>query len=179
MADREPVSFAVIALLERKATAGELDDYRLFVTSLANRVAGAKQGGHNSVNEPRPRQSPRPLRPGKQVPVLGPAVPRPGHVPARGHWAVLLLQRGESGVAGLALAVPVGFPLAGLAFVPEVVNHALTVTDAARRGIPENIARLPQRTGACELRRGQPGRMGACPNLDARKKTPNLSITAG
>ncbi|HEX3328103.1 MAG TPA: hypothetical protein VHV50_14010 [Actinomycetota bacterium] len=41
----------MIALLEQKATPQELDDYRLFVTSLANRVAGAKQEGDNSVSE--------------------------------------------------------------------------------------------------------------------------------
>lgn len=40
-----------VALLEQKATPQELGDYRLFVTSLANRVAGAKKEGDNSVSE--------------------------------------------------------------------------------------------------------------------------------
>src|SRR6478609_8640813 len=34
-----------IALLEQKATPEEVDDYRRFVTSLAQRVAGAKSEG--------------------------------------------------------------------------------------------------------------------------------------
>jgi hypothetical protein len=41
-----------IALLERKASAQEVEDYRRFVTSLANRVAGAKtEGGEEPVSE--------------------------------------------------------------------------------------------------------------------------------
>jgi hypothetical protein len=41
-----------IALLERKASAQEVEDYRRFVTSLANRVAGAKsEGGGEPVSE--------------------------------------------------------------------------------------------------------------------------------
>jgi hypothetical protein len=41
-----------IALLEQKATAEEVDDYRRFVTSLAQRVAGAKsEGGDKPVSD--------------------------------------------------------------------------------------------------------------------------------
>ncbi len=41
-----------IALLEQKATPKELDDYRNFVTSLAERVAGAKtEGGDKPVSD--------------------------------------------------------------------------------------------------------------------------------
>jgi hypothetical protein len=41
-----------ISLVEQKATPQELDDYRRFVTSLANRVAGAKtEGDDNAVSE--------------------------------------------------------------------------------------------------------------------------------
>jgi hypothetical protein len=40
-----------IALLEQKATAQEIGDYRLFVVSLANRVAGAKKEGDEAVSE--------------------------------------------------------------------------------------------------------------------------------
>ena len=40
-----------IALLEGKATAEEVGDYRLFVTSLAKRVAGAKKEGDEAVSE--------------------------------------------------------------------------------------------------------------------------------
>jgi hypothetical protein len=40
-----------IALLEGKATVEEIGDYRLFVTSLANRVAGAKKEGDEAVSE--------------------------------------------------------------------------------------------------------------------------------
>ncbi len=40
-----------VALLEQKATAQELGDYRLFVISLANRVAGAKKEGDEAVSE--------------------------------------------------------------------------------------------------------------------------------
>lgn len=40
-----------IALLEQKATAQEIGDYRLFVISLANRVAGAKKEGDESISE--------------------------------------------------------------------------------------------------------------------------------
>jgi hypothetical protein len=40
-----------IALLEQKATAEEVGDYRLFVISLANRVAGAKKEGDEAVSE--------------------------------------------------------------------------------------------------------------------------------
>jgi hypothetical protein len=40
-----------IALLEQKATAQEIGDYRLFVISLANRVAGAKKEGDGAVSE--------------------------------------------------------------------------------------------------------------------------------
>jgi hypothetical protein len=40
-----------VALVEQKATPQELDDYRRFVTSLANRVAGAKQEGDEPVSE--------------------------------------------------------------------------------------------------------------------------------
>ncbi len=40
-----------IALLEQKATAEELGDYRLFVISLANRVAGAKKEGDEAISE--------------------------------------------------------------------------------------------------------------------------------
>jgi hypothetical protein len=41
-----------IALLEQKATAQEIGDYRLFVISLANRVAGAKKEGDEAISEP-------------------------------------------------------------------------------------------------------------------------------
>jgi len=40
-----------IALLEQKATVEEIGDYRLFVISLANRVAGAKKEGDGAVSE--------------------------------------------------------------------------------------------------------------------------------
>lgn len=40
-----------ISLLEQKATAQEVGDYRLFIVSLANRVAGAKQEGDEAVSE--------------------------------------------------------------------------------------------------------------------------------
>lgn len=40
-----------VALLEGKATAQELGDYRLFVISLANRVAGAKKEGDEAISE--------------------------------------------------------------------------------------------------------------------------------
>jgi hypothetical protein len=40
-----------VALLEEKATAQELGDYRLFVISLANRVAGAKKEGDEAISE--------------------------------------------------------------------------------------------------------------------------------
>jgi len=41
-----------IALLEQKATAQEVDDYRRFVSSLAQRVAGAKtEAGGEAVSE--------------------------------------------------------------------------------------------------------------------------------
>jgi len=40
-----------IALLEQKATAEEVGDYRLFVISLANRVAGAKKEGDGAVSD--------------------------------------------------------------------------------------------------------------------------------
>jgi hypothetical protein len=40
-----------IALLEQKATVPEIGDYRLFVISLANRVAGAKKEGDESISE--------------------------------------------------------------------------------------------------------------------------------
>ena len=40
-----------IALLEQKATAEEIGDYRLFVISLANRVAGAKKEGDEAISE--------------------------------------------------------------------------------------------------------------------------------
>jgi hypothetical protein len=40
-----------VALLEQKATPQEVEDYRRFVTSLANRVAGAKSEGDKSVSE--------------------------------------------------------------------------------------------------------------------------------
>jgi hypothetical protein len=40
-----------IALLEEKATAQEVDDYRRFVTSLATRVANAKSEGDDAVSE--------------------------------------------------------------------------------------------------------------------------------
>jgi len=40
-----------IALLEQKATAQEVGDYRLFVISLANRVAGAKKEGDEVIGE--------------------------------------------------------------------------------------------------------------------------------
>lgn len=40
-----------VALLEQKATPQELGDYRLFVISLANRVAGAKKEGDESISE--------------------------------------------------------------------------------------------------------------------------------
>jgi hypothetical protein len=41
-----------IALLQQKASAQEVDDYRHFVTSLANRVAGAKtESGEEPVSE--------------------------------------------------------------------------------------------------------------------------------
>lgn len=40
-----------VALVERKATAEELEDYRRFVTSLANRVAAAKSEGEEPVSD--------------------------------------------------------------------------------------------------------------------------------
>ena len=40
-----------IALLEQKARAQEVGDYRLFVISLANRVAGAKKEGDEVISE--------------------------------------------------------------------------------------------------------------------------------
>lgn len=41
-----------VALLEQKGTPQDVEDYRRFVTSLANRVAGAKsEGGDNSASE--------------------------------------------------------------------------------------------------------------------------------
>ncbi len=40
-----------VTLLEQKATAQEVEDYRRFVTSLANRVAGAKSEGDEPVSE--------------------------------------------------------------------------------------------------------------------------------
>src|SRR4051794_29917142 len=40
-----------VALLAEKATPQELGDYRLFVISLANRVAGAKKEGDEAVSE--------------------------------------------------------------------------------------------------------------------------------
>jgi len=40
-----------VALLEQKATVEEIGDYRLFVISLANRVAGAKQEGDEAISE--------------------------------------------------------------------------------------------------------------------------------
>ena len=40
-----------IALLEQKASVEETGDYRLFVISLANRVAGAKKEGDEAVSE--------------------------------------------------------------------------------------------------------------------------------
>ncbi|HEV7400341.1 MAG TPA: hypothetical protein VGN84_08715 [Solirubrobacterales bacterium] len=40
-----------IALLEQKASVEEIGDYRLFVISLANRVAGAKKEGDEAVSE--------------------------------------------------------------------------------------------------------------------------------
>ncbi len=40
-----------IALVEQKATVEEVGDYRLFVISLANRVAGAKKEGDGAVSE--------------------------------------------------------------------------------------------------------------------------------
>jgi hypothetical protein len=40
-----------IALLEQKATVEEIGDYRLFVISLANRVAGAKKEGDEAIGE--------------------------------------------------------------------------------------------------------------------------------
>jgi len=40
-----------IALLEQKATVEEIGDYRLFVISLANRVAGAKKEGDGAVSD--------------------------------------------------------------------------------------------------------------------------------
>jgi hypothetical protein len=39
------------ALLEQKATVEEVGDYRLFVISLANRVAGAKKEGDEAIGE--------------------------------------------------------------------------------------------------------------------------------
>ena len=39
-----------VALLEGKATAGELDDYRRFVLSVANKVAAAHREGGQSVS---------------------------------------------------------------------------------------------------------------------------------
>ncbi|HEY0391648.1 MAG TPA: hypothetical protein VGC63_08065 [Solirubrobacterales bacterium] len=40
-----------VALLEQKATVEEVGDYRLFVVSLANRVAGAKKEGDEAISE--------------------------------------------------------------------------------------------------------------------------------
>jgi len=40
-----------IALLEQKASVEEIGDYRLFVISLANRVAGAKKEGDEAISE--------------------------------------------------------------------------------------------------------------------------------
>ena len=40
-----------VALVEGKATAQELGDYRLFVISLAKRVAGAKKEGDEAISE--------------------------------------------------------------------------------------------------------------------------------
>jgi methylase of polypeptide subunit release factors len=40
-----------VALVEQKATPQELEDYRRFVISLANRVAGAKKEGDSPVSE--------------------------------------------------------------------------------------------------------------------------------
>jgi hypothetical protein len=40
-----------IALLEQKATVEEIGDYRLFVISLANRVAGAKKEGDGAISD--------------------------------------------------------------------------------------------------------------------------------
>jgi hypothetical protein len=40
-----------VALVERKATAEEVGDYRRFVISLANRVAGAKKEGDGAVSD--------------------------------------------------------------------------------------------------------------------------------
>jgi hypothetical protein len=40
-----------IALVEQKASVEEVGDYRLFVISLANRVAGAKKEGDASISE--------------------------------------------------------------------------------------------------------------------------------
>jgi hypothetical protein len=40
-----------IALLEQKATVEEVGDYRLFIISLANRVAGAKKEGDEAISE--------------------------------------------------------------------------------------------------------------------------------
>jgi hypothetical protein len=40
-----------VALLEEKATAEELGDYRLFVVSLSKRVAGAKKEGDEATGE--------------------------------------------------------------------------------------------------------------------------------
>lgn len=40
-----------VALVEQKATPAELGDYRRFVTSLAERVAGAKSEGDKSVSD--------------------------------------------------------------------------------------------------------------------------------
>jgi hypothetical protein len=41
-----------VALLAQKATPQELEDYRRFVTSLAERVAGAKTEGEEPVSDP-------------------------------------------------------------------------------------------------------------------------------
>jgi hypothetical protein len=40
-----------VALVQKKATSQELEDYRRFVTSLANRVASAKSEGEEPVSE--------------------------------------------------------------------------------------------------------------------------------
>ena len=40
-----------ITLVEQKASVEEVGDYRLFVVSLANRVAGAKKEGDESISE--------------------------------------------------------------------------------------------------------------------------------
>jgi hypothetical protein len=40
-----------VALLEQKVTVEEVGDYRLFVISLANRVAGAKKEGDEAISE--------------------------------------------------------------------------------------------------------------------------------